>query len=241
MTKLINDYVKNNIMKTVSKFLGMLGVFALLASCSSVKVSDAWKDSRVEDINGGKVLVVFKSNDNISRQRFEKDMATQIKARGPQFEVLPSYINFPTASPDAKISPEKTAKLRETLKSMAVDVAVVTTIKTIKESTVTSVNTDPGVYGAYGYGGYGYGGYGGYYSGRYSRGYYGGMNMGYVSSTAVTSTEKQYVVETCLYDLSLPETEQLLAVVTSLVDNPQSIVTTSDDFAKAVVKQLFKK
>ena len=70
------------------------------------------------------------------------------------------------------------------------------------------------------------------------------MNMGYVgggSSTAITTTEKEFVVETVLYDLSQPENDQLLAVVTSLVDNPKNLVTTSNDFAKAVVKQLFKK
>ena len=113
----------------------------------------------------------------------------------------------------------------EKLKEMGVTIAIITKVKSINESVVTSVNTDPG-YGTYGYGGFGgYGGYGGYYSGMYRTGYYHNMNMGYVgggSSTAITETEKEFVVETLLYDLTLPESEQLLSVVTSLVDDPNT-------------------
>ncbi|MDG1804959.1 hypothetical protein [Flavicella sp.] len=228
-------------MKTIVKISSILLVLVSMVSCSTVKVSDAWKDSRIQNIDGGKVIIVFKSKDNVARQRFEKDMAAQFKAKGPEFEVLPSYVNFPDAAPDEKHTPEEVNQIREKLNEMGVDIAIVTTVKSVKESVVTNVTEDPSAYPYYGYGGYG--GYG-YYSGRYRTGYYHNMNMGYVgggSSTAITSTEKEFVVETLLYDLSLPESEQLLAVVTSLVDNPKSLVTTSDDFAKAVVKQLFKK
>ena len=98
-------------MKIIGKIFGTMCIIAFLASCSTVKVSDAWKDSRVQDINGGKVLIVFKSNDNVARQRFEKDMAAQFKARGPEFEVLPSYVNFPDASPDEKHTAEQISLL----------------------------------------------------------------------------------------------------------------------------------
>ncbi len=226
-------------MKIVSKIIGVFVVLATLASCSTVNVTDAWKDSRIQNIDGGKVLIMFRSKDDVARQRFEKDMAAQLKKKGTKFEVVPSYVNFPDAYPDEKHSPNEIRQIRERIKKKGIDIAVITTVKSINESVITSVNMDPGAY--YGYGGYG--GYG-YYSGRYRRGYYHGINMSYVgsmNSTAITTTEKEFVVETVLYDLSLPEGEQLLAVVTSLVDNPKSLVTTSDDFAKAVVKQLFKK
>ncbi|WP_152286701.1 hypothetical protein [Flavicella marina] len=228
-------------MRKIGKVMTVLVLLVSFASCSTVKVTDAWKDARVQDIDGGKVIVVFKSKDEVARQRFEKDIATQIKSRGPEFEVLPSYVNFPDADPDEKHTPEEVEAIRTKLKELNVTIAVITTVKSVKESVVTNVTEDPGAYPYYGYGGYG--GYG-YYSGRYRTGYYHSMNMAYVSprnSTAITSTEKEFVVETLLYDLTLPESEQLLSVVTSLVDNPKSIVTTSDDFAKAVVKQLFKK
>lgn len=228
-------------MKLTGKILGVLTVFLMVYSCSTVKVTDGWKDARIENIDGGKVIVVFKSNDDVARQRFEKDMAAQVLERGPQFEVLPSYINFPDADPDEKHTPEEVTAIREKLTDLGVNIAIVTTVKSVRESVVTNVSEDPGAYPYYGYGGYG--GHG-YYSGRYRTGYYHSMNMAYVSprnSTAITTTEKEFVVETLLYDLSLPENDQLLSVVTSLVDNPKNLVTTSDDFAKAVIKQLFKK
>ena len=229
-------------MKTISEFLVVFLILVSFVSCSTVKVSDAWKDARIQNINEGKVLIAFKSNDDIARQRFEKDMAAQVRARGSQFEVIPSYVNFPDADPDEKHTSKQIDAVRKKLKAMGFTVAIITKVKSVNESVVTNVTEDPGSYGVYGYGGYG--GYGGYYSGRYRTGYYHNSNMAYIgggSSTAITSTEKEFVVETLLYDLTLPESEQLLSVVTSLVDNPKSLVTTSDDFAKAVVKQLFKK
>lgn len=226
-------------MKAVVKYVAFLMVL-VVASCSTVKVTDGWKDARIENVKGGKVLVVFKSKDNVARQRFEKDMSSEIEKKGETFKAVPSYIDFPNGDPDEKYTPEEVEAFRQKLKASGINIAVVTTIKSVRESTVTNVTEDPGAYG-YGYGAYGYGGY---YSGRYRAGYYHSMNMAYVSprnSTAITTTEKEFVVETLLYDLSLPESEQLLSVVTSLVDNPKNIVTTSNDFAKAVVKQLFKK
>ena len=226
-------------MNTIKKFSAIVFIAVLVVSCSTVKVTDGWKDARIENVKAGKVLVVFKSKDNIARQRFEKDMSNEVEKRGEGFVAVPSYIDFPNADPDEKYTPEDVQKLRDDLKASNINIAIVTTIKSVRESTVTSVTEDPGYYGPYGaYGGYGY------YSGRYRTGYYHSMNMAYVSprnSTAITTTEKEFVVETLLYDLSLPESEQLLSVVTSLVDNPKNIVTTSDDFAKAVIKQLFKK
>lgn len=222
----------------ISKILGAFFILAILASCSTVKVTDAWKDARIQTITSGKVLIVFKSKDNVARQRFEKDMAAQVKAKSAGFTVLPSYVNFPDADPDEKHTPEQISQIRAKLKDMGITVVILTKVKSVKNSVVTNVSTDPGMYGYGGYGGYGY------YSGMYRTGYYHNMNMGYVggmNSTAITSTEKEYVVETLLYDLKLPDSEQLLSVVTSSVDNPSSLVTTSDDFAKAVVKQLFCK
>ncbi len=225
-------------MKILKGLFGILSTAVFFAACSTVQVTEAWKDARADAIKTGKIMVVCKSNDNITRQRFERDMVLQVQDRNSDFIAVPSYKTFPYASPDEKYTPEKTEEIRKTLKELSVNLVIVTTVKTVRESTVTNVTADPVVYPYGGFGGYGY------YSGFYRSGYYQGISIGYLgegTSTAITSTEKEFVVETLLYDLSLPDNEQLLSVVTCLVDDPQSLVTTSKDFSKAVIKKLFKK
>ena len=56
----------------------------------------------------------------------------------------------------------------------------------------------------------------------------------------VTTVNKKYILETVTYDLSLPEENQLVSVITTVVDNPESLNTTSKDFSKKLVKELVR-
>jgi hypothetical protein len=62
-----------------------------------------------------------------------------------------------------------------------------------------------------------------------------------VPTTLNTQTSKTYILETVVYNLSQPEEEQLVAVVTSKVDNPQDVTSTAKQYAKAIAKALKNK
>jgi hypothetical protein len=67
--------------------------------------------------------------------------------------------------------------------------------------------------------------------------------MVYIDSGPTSSTSskgKKYVLETVMYDLTMLDQNQLTSVITSVIDNPESIGTTSKDFSKKMVKELVK-
>jgi hypothetical protein len=60
----------------------------------------------------------------------------------------------------------------------------------------------------------------------------------YVEPTTTTSTSKIYVVETTVYDLDKTGEEQLVAVVTSKLDNPESASEIARDYVNKITKSL---
>ena len=80
-----------------------------------------------------------------------------------------------------------------------------------------------------------YVGFYGYYA---SPGSYASFDGVEVEETMTTKTNKIYVLETSVHNLDLPEKEQLVALVTSKIDQPESITALADEYAKAIAKAL---
>ena len=59
-----------------------------------------------------------------------------------------------------------------------------------------------------------------------------------MAETMTTRTNKIYVLETSVHNLELPLKKQLVAVVTSKIDQPENITALADEYAKAVAKAL---
>lgn len=80
-----------------------------------------------------------------------------------------------------------------------------------------------------------------YYNGFYSYYYnpYSYFTFGtYVDRTTTSYTYKTYVLETVVYDLNQKDGNQLVAVVTSKIDNPKDVYKNAEEFAKKIVKSL---
>ncbi|WP_298539078.1 hypothetical protein [uncultured Aquimarina sp.] len=58
--------------------------------------------------------------------------------------------------------------------------------------------------------------------------------------TVLTENVKKYTLETVVYDLTQPKEKQLLSVITTEIDDPQTLGMVSLDFSKKVVKELNK-
>ena len=63
----------------------------------------------------------------------------------------------------------------------------------------------------------------------------------YEPKTITTETYKIFVLESSAFNLDLPEEDQLVAVVTSKIENPEDIYSLADNYAKAIMKSLKKK
>ena len=115
---------------------------------------------------------------------------------------------------------------------------VLTVVKDMQESTKTVSDGGyyaGGTYGGAAFGGYYpmyYGGFGGYYHHPYSYSSYGV----YTPSSSTTYTQKTYVLETVIYDLEQAEDKQLVAVVTSQIEDPKEAYKTAEAYVKAITK-----
>jgi len=88
---------------------------------------------------------------------------------------------------------------------------------------------------SYGYPGY-YGGFNNYYRTPYAYGSYYNSFGGYIPTSTSTSTSTTYILETVFYNLDEPEENQLVAVVTSELDDPKEAYKTAQKYVETMVK-----
>ncbi|WP_271764782.1 hypothetical protein [Aquimarina algiphila] len=213
-------------MKTLYRLFGTAIVLILFSSCSSVKITDSWKNLEVPDIKNKKVMVVSKTDDQTARVRFENDLVENLNKKG--YQSVESYVIFPKSSPTKELSESETLEIKETLKNKDIDVVIVTVLKHCEEYTKMISNNNSFLYPSY----YGLGYYRGFY------GYYGTIYMDSEPVTVITENAKKYILETVVYDLTQPKEKQLLSVITTEIDNPKTLGVVSIDFSKKVVKEL---
>lgn len=212
-------------MKNIKKIIGIVTLTLIVGSCSTVKVTDSWKDEAATDISGEKILVVNITENETSRKRFEKDLVTVLNENG--FNSQESYITYPELNPTKKLSPEESKLLKDKLQSNGVSLVAITSIREIEEYVQTNGTTSN--YGSPYYGHSRYRGFHGYYGGAY-------MSTGSYSSKS--EVKQKFKVETIIYDLSKPKDKELLAVISTEIDDPKKVTTVSNDFSKQVVKEL---
>ena len=214
----------------MKKFLVLFGL-VILGSCSAVSVVDSWKNVDFNSYKGDKIAVLAKTSDNVVRTRIEKDMVSGLEAAG--FEAVGSHSKLPSITPGLKLDKKQIGMIKQNLLNNGVKLAMMVVLKDKENYLKTTSNNS----------GYNYPGFPGYYGGGFYRGfgsYYGSLyNYGY--STTTTEVAKKYILETVVYDLTKPEGESLICVVTTDVDDPTSFSKTASDFASKVISELLRK
>lgn len=219
-------------MKKTIKMLGILTFVLVLFNCSTVQVANSWKDVKTSNIKDKNVLVISKTDNDVARIQFESDLVKNLNDN--QIKATESFKIFPNINLSEELDENELKEIKESLKSDGFDVILLTVIKNVQDYTKTTttggssyyINTYPLYYGR------------GYHRGFYR--YYGTYYVNSEPITSITSTGKKYIVETITYDLTQPEDSQLLSVITTEIDNPETLGVTSKDFSKKVIKELIK-
>jgi len=215
--------------KTIYTILS-LTAFLIFNACSSVKVLDTWKGDNVNSINDKNILVIARTANNQARIAFEDEIVSQLTSTGKK--ATASFTKFPTMNPDEEVTEERQDMILNILKNEGFNAVVLTVIKDYQEKTETvtdgGYNTGVGYYPTY------YRGFRGYYHHPYSYSTYGS----YVPSTTTTYNTKIYVLETVAYNLDEPEGKQLVAVVTSKIEDPSKVTKVAEEYVKAITKSL---
>ena len=206
----------------------------VISACSNTKVIASWKSENANQIKNNKnVLVIARTGDKQARIAFESEIAEKLNKEGinatSSFSILPTNLKI-----GKELTEEQKMAFKEFLKIEGFDGVVLNVIKDLEETTKT-----------YSDGGY-YAGatvpfYPSYYNGFYTYYFnpYSYTSFGtYVEPTTTTYSYKTYVLETVIYNLNQKENDQLIAVVTSKIENPQDIDNDAKVFAKKIFNSL---
>jgi ABC-type glycerol-3-phosphate transport system substrate-binding protein len=218
------------------KFLMVLllaGVL-LLSGCGGVKVVDAWRSPDASEMRNNNILVIARTANKKARIAFEREIADLLIENG--MKATASFSRFPKLDPDAEMTEERKNLIRFILDSEGYDGVVLSVIKDVRERTVTSY--DAGSY---------FGGPWDHYYPSYFGGFYGYYYHPYVYSYTVSVgnepvryTTRTYYLETVAYNLRSPENAQLVAVVTSTLEDPKDAYKTAEKYAKEIANALKK-
>lgn len=220
--------------KTIYTLLVIMNL-VLLSSCSSAKVLNSWKADNIADVRDNNMLVIARTDNMSARIAFENEIVKELTSRG--IKATASFEKFPKLNPDKEITEEDQKKIKTMLLEDGFDGVVLTVVK--DEQELTKTVTDGGYYAGSTY----YGFYPRYYNGFY--GYYRNPMSystfgNYVEQTTQTYTAKNFILETVIYNLDEPEDKQLVAVVTSKLEEPDNAATTAKQYVKAISKSFDK-
>ena len=216
-------------MKKLMYSILSLTAILFLNACSSVKVLDSWQADNVSSINDKNILVIARTANNQARIAFENEIVKQLTATGKK--ATASFSKFPNINPDEEVSEARQEEIMTSIMNEGFNAVVLTVLKDYQEQTNTV--TDGGYSGYPMY----YGGYRGYYRHPYSYSTYGA----YSPMTTTTYNTKTYVLETVAYNLDETEGKQLVAVVTSKIDDPSKVTKTAEQYVAAITKSLNEK
>jgi len=221
-------------MKNSSLAFVLITLLILTSSCSTIKVLDAWKSDDIGSITSKNILVIARTAHKPSREAFEQGIVKELAKKG--LKGTTSYKIFPKLNPNKKLSPEEIESIKEMLREKGIDAVIVSVVKDVKEISETTV--DGGYEAGASLSSYydmSYIGFYGYYA---SPGSYSSFQGIEVEETRTTRTNKIYVLETTVHNLDLPGKKQLVAMVTSKIDQPESITALANEYAKTIARAL---
>ena len=210
-----------------------LTIFLLFSSCSSVKVIDSWKSDNISNIKDNNFIVVARANNLQARIAFENEIVKQMKSNG--YQATASYSKFGEMKPNEPEFESNKDKFKKILELEGFNAVILTVMKDYQEETRLEKE------GGYYTGGNYYGYYPRYYSGFYPY-YHNPISYHslafHLEDSYTTSVSKLYILETTIYNLDESEENQLVAVITSKIDNPQTASGAAVEYVKEISKKL---
>ena len=123
-------------MKKLKSVLLILLAIITVVSCSGIKVTDAWKADEIGDIKEDNILVIVRTDDMVSRQRFEQEIADKVREGGNK--ATESYKKFPGMKHNVKRTEEEVDQMIQIIKNEGFGGVVLTVLKDVSSEIVTS-------------------------------------------------------------------------------------------------------
>lgn len=224
------------ILKTNTLKLVLLALSVGLFGCSTVKVVNSWNSDKVETVAAQNILVIVKAKKDKYRQTYETKIAKKLQSA--DFNAIESFTKFPELNPNDSLTEADIDRIKALFKQEGFNAVVYSAVIGVEKLSKTTVS-----------GGYEAGtslgahpyintiGFYGFYTAPIPTPAFKGV---YEEPTYDIQTAKIYVLETRTYNLDLPEKEQLVALVTSKIENVETSHNLANNYAKLVLESLKK-
>jgi hypothetical protein len=225
----------------------LIFAFTLYSCVSSIHVVNKWAGDNANTLKEKNILVIARTPNEKVRVAFEDEITKQLTDKG--LKATASYIKHPNLKPNEKIDDAKKAEIEALFEKEGYNAVVLSVLK----EKLTNVKST--VEGGYDAGEslasyfppvipvYSYGFYGCYYSPMsyaYNPKMYDSYGT-YVPETVETETTSSFVLESFAYNLDLVEDKQLIAFITTRIDEPDNVHTAAKGYAKTIVESFEKK
>lgn len=215
----------------MKKYTLLLLTLVVLSGCSSTKLANAYKSESFGSIKSQNILVVSRTPQENVRKSYEQEISKRLKSKG--LNAKPSHLIFPDLKPLSNKTVESIAQRIAMFRDADFDIILVTSLKDVQEQEILRREE-------------GFGSLLDYYGNKYItlKGYYDDVNappkLNPLETELESTTEKTITVilEAVTYDLSLPEEQRLLSVITTEITNPNSASSVRKGFAKTISEEL---
>ncbi|WP_165395266.1 hypothetical protein [Flagellimonas allohymeniacidonis] len=165
------------------------------------------------------------------RKSYENEISRKLRSKG--FNATASHLVFPNLKPLRNKTVERIAETIAMFKDEGFDILLLTSLRGVEEQEVLRRQE-------------GYGSLLDYYGNKYItlKGYYDDVNAPpkleplNKELQPVTQKTVTFILEAVTYNLSLPEEQRLLSVVTTEITNPSTASSVKKGFAKIISEQL---
>ncbi|MEC3908644.1 hypothetical protein VOI54_16570 [Tamlana sp. 2201CG12-4] len=221
---------------TILKLILLCLTFSFFG-CSSIKVINSWTADHVETLESKNILVIGRTAKQNVRETYEYQIAKQLRSN--KLNAIESFKQFPELKPNDSLSKKEIKEIIAKFKNEGFNAIVVSSVIGVENlsKTLVSGGHESGA-SLSAYSNSNLIGFYGFYSGPIATPEFKGV---YEPSTMETLTTKVYVLETVAYNLDLPEKEQLVARITSKIDNVETAHNLAKNYAKAISKSLKEK
>lgn len=207
-------------MKKIIVFGGAM--LFLFTSCGSTYLTNSTNVSKQKK-SYDKILVVSRTKDKTARINFENQVVSDLAANGVQ--AMTSVEVIRTDDFSKEVSEEQVAGLRQKLVSEGFDGVIITNLINAEQYT----DVTPGTMST------------GYYPVRYGRfgRYYAAYPVGYWEPDRV-ETGVEYTLESCLYDISVDQKDNLQWVGRFKVKNPSDLLNAIEKYSGELTTALME-
>ena len=190
----------------------------LMASCSSTRFVDSWRNGEIASFDPNKLLVVGMTDNLTARKIFEEELKLALIKRGVNAFESNGVIDQEFTRSQRSL--EEIDGMSHKLVEEGFDAVVVTAIKGVDDKTDYRSNSFNMDYRWYRFGRYWYA----YQDIYYRPGYY--------------TNYKIYHVETAIYNLEGVEDKSLVWVGSFDIVDPQNITSTVDDYVARIIEEM---